>query len=220
MMKKLSKTPLIDEAKKYGLYHFDHEKPNDNDIIFKQKFKGDWDEELDKFKPIDYSYDFDIKNTARQWEEWINLDYDPKSFSKKMSVDSAVTPKFSKIVESVPFDKTNVIQSWITEQKPNQHIPYHVDLLTTAGYDPKVVSKTGYRMLVFLTDWWPGECMVWGTQTFTQWKAGWILGFPAMKYPHGTANVSHHTGFRLRISGLITDELKSWLDNDSIIEIS
>ena len=219
MIKKTIKTPLFDEVKKYGLYHFDHAEPNDNDIVFKQKFKGDWQNELDDFVPMHIEHDFENKNTARQWQEWINLEYDPRAFSKKMSVDVHTTPKIYKISEQIPFDDSSLVQSWLTEQKPMQHIPYHVDLLSSTGLDPKTVSKTGYRILVFLTDWWPGEFMVWGTQTFTHWKAGFILGFPAMKYPHGTANVSMHTGYRLRISGLMNNSLKSWLDSDSVVEI-
>ena len=61
--------------------------------------------------------------------------------------------------------------------------------------------------------------MIWGTTTIQKWKAGWILAWPALKYPHGTANASHHAGYRMRWSGIVNQETMDWLQNDNIVEV-
>lgn len=217
------KAPLFDHIKKYNLYHFDKDLPDDDDIIFKPKFNGDWKKELENFQPQHYEYNFDRESTRLNWQHWVNLGYNPNSMSARMPVDKNLHKNIFKITEQIPFDQTVPVQSYITEQKPMQHIPYHVDMLGTYNddlNDQNKIAELGYRVLVFLTDWWPGEFMQWGNTTITKWKAGYILGWPAMKYPHGTANVSLHSGFRLRMSGLINKDLKSWLNSDSVIEIN
>ena len=118
----------------------------------------------------------------------------------------------------VPFENEKK-QIFITEQKSCHYIPYHLDILASSGLDAKKVIKNGYRMLIFLTDWWPGEFMIWGNTNITGWKAGWILAWPALKYPHGTANISHHTGYRVRISALAGDTFHDWIKDPAIIEI-
>ena len=87
------------------------------------------------------------------------------------------------------------------------------------GIEADKVIKNGFRVIVFLTDWMPGEFMLWGTTTIQKWKAGWILAWPALKYPHGTSNVSHHVGYRVRCSGLATEETMEWVKNNDIIEV-
>lgn len=223
MKKKEIKAPLFDEVKKYELYHFDKNLPDDNDIVFKPKFRGQWLDELDNFSPQQYEYNFERESTRMNWQHWVNIGYNPNSMSARMPVDKKIHKKISKIVDHIPFDESVSTQTYITEQKPMQHIPYHVDMLGTFNdglNDQKKIAKLGYRVLVFLTDWWPGEFMQWGNTTITKWKSGDILGWPAMKYPHGTANVSLHTGYRLRLSGLISKEFESWIKNDSLIEIN
>ena len=128
-------------------------------------------------------------------------------------------PMIKKISEVIPFDKNEKVQSVLAEQKPGQYIPYHCDVLASSGIEAQKVVKNGYRIIVFLTDWMPGEFMMWGTTTIQKWKAGWILAWPAMKYPHCSANASHHAGYRLRCSGLATEETLAWVNRDEIIKI-
>jgi len=212
------KTPLFDFAKKQNLYHFDLEKPDDKDIILKPKFEGNWQHELDNFKARPTDFDLSKEHTRMQIEEWMNLRYDISKFFSKMIPD-ATTPLIKQMAESVPMDPDENIQLQITEQKPGQYIPYHMDVLTSSGIDSQKVIDRGYRVIIFLTDWQPGEFMMWGTTPIMKWKAGWILGWPALKYPHGTANASHHAGYRVRISGLGGEALNNWLQDDDIIEV-
>lgn len=217
-MPKDVRLPLFEFAKKQNLYHFDYDKPDDDDIIFKPKFKADWENDLDNFKGRPPDFDLTKEHTRMQFEEWLNLKYDISKFFRKMAPDQT-TPTVLKALEHVPMDRSENIQTFITEQAPGHYIPYHMDVLTTSGIEAKKVIDRGMRIIIFLTDWMPGEFMMWGTTTIQKWKAGWVLAWPALKYPHGTANASHHSGFRARISGLATEETLSWLNSDSVIEL-
>lgn len=212
-------TPLFDFAKTQNLYHFDLDKPDDDDIILKPKFAGDWTDDLANFKAKPTHFDMSKEHTQMQLEEWIGLRYDITKFLSKMDPSEELTPKIKKIADSVPMDRDETIQSLITRQEPGQYIPYHMDVLTSSGIESSKVVERGYRAIVFLTDWQPGEFMIWGTTPIMKWKAGWVLAWPALKYPHGTANSSHHAGYRLRVSGLATDEFMDWLADDSIIDV-
>ena len=217
-MSETIKTPLFNFAKKQNLYHFDHDAPDDNDIIFKPKFTGEWQHELEHFVTEQKAFvDMENEYTKMQVQEWLNLGYDFHKFNGKM-VPNENTPMIKKMAEMVPFENEKK-QIFITEQKSCHYIPYHLDILASSGLDAKKVIKNGYRMLIFLTDWWPGEFMIWGNTNITGWKAGWILAWPALKYPHGTANISHHTGYRVRISALAGDTFHDWIKDPAIIEI-
>lgn len=210
--------PLFDFAKTQNLYHFDLDKPDDDDIVFKPKFKCNWTHELDNFKPRPTSFDLSREHTRMQVEEWLNLRYDVSKFLQKMIPDETV-PILQRLGNAIPFDRTEILQIQITEQKPGQYIPYHMDVMASTGLEAQKVIERGYRTIVFLTDWLPGEFMIWGTTVIQKWKAGYILSWPALKYPHGTANSSHHAGYRMRWSGLVDQEYHDWLASDEIIEI-
>lgn len=212
-------TPLFDFAKTQNLYHFDIDQPDDDDIILKPKFVGDWDQDLFNYKPRPTDFNLQKEHTAMQIEEWLNLRYDISKFLTKMVPTEQDTPTLKKIADSVPMDPTEPVQSFITRQEPGQYIPYHMDVLTSSGIEATKVAERGYRVIVFLTDWKPGEFMIWGTTPIMKWKAGWILAWPALKYPHGTANASHHAGYRLRVSGLATDAMMDWLLDDTLINV-
>ena len=212
------KLPLFDFAKTQKLYHFDIDKEDDDDIIFKPKFKCNWTHELDNFKPRPTDFNLEREYTRMQVEEWMNLRYDVSKFLQKMAPDDTV-PTLQRLSASIPMDKNETLQVQITEQKPGQYVPYHMDIMASTGIETKKVIEKGYRILVFLTDWLPGEFMIWGTTVIQKWKAGYILAWPALKYPHSTANASHHTGYRMRWSGLVTDEFHKWLNSDEIMEV-
>jgi len=212
------KLPLFDFAKTQKLYHFDIDKKDDDDIIFKPKFKCNWAHELDNFKPRPTDFNLEREYTRMQVEEWLNLRYDVSKFLQKMAPDDTV-PTLQRLEASIPMDKNETLQVQITEQKPGQYVPYHMDIMASTGIETKKVIEKGYRVIVFLTDWLPGEFMIWGTTVIQKWKAGYILAWPALKYPHSTANASHHTGYRMRWSGLVTDEFHKWLNSDEIMEV-
>jgi len=213
-----SKTPLFDYAKQQGLYHFDESKPDDKDLVFKPKFKGKWIHELKNFIVEEKtSLDLSNKFTRYQIQEWLNLGYQFDRHNGKMKPNSN-TPVINKIIDTIPFLPGNK-QSIITQQKTCHYLPYHADMLASTGLDANKVITQGYRMLVFLTKWMPGQFMTWGNTQISNWGAGDILFWPAVKYPHATANLSHYDAYRLRISGLGDQRLLDWINDDKIINV-
>ena len=72
-MPKDVRLPLFEFAKKQNLYHFDYDKPDDDDIIFKPKFKADWENELDNFIGRPPVFDLTKELTRMHFEECLNL---------------------------------------------------------------------------------------------------------------------------------------------------
>tara|TARA_B100000900_G_C20598440_1_gene724449 strand:- start:1835 stop:2524 length:690 start_codon:yes stop_codon:yes gene_type:complete len=213
------KLPLFEFAKSQNLYHFDPDKPDDDDLILKPKFKGDWTKDVENFRSEHFNYSMEKEHMRMQHEEWNNLRYDVSRFLTKMHVNPETQPMLEKMRKHIPLDPERNIQVQMTCQQPGQYIPYHMDVLTSTGLQPKEVVERGRRIIVFLTDWLPGEFMVWGNTSISHWKAGWILTYPALKYPHATANSSHHAGYRLRCSGATTQETLDWINSDEIIDL-
>ena len=139
-MSETIKTPLFNFAKKQNLYHFDHDAPDDNDIIFKPKFTGEWQHELEHFVTEQKAYvDMENEYTKMQVQEWLNLGYDFHKFNGKM-VPNENTPMIKKMAEMVPFENEKK-QIFITEQKSCHYIPYHLDILASSGLDAKKSHK-------------------------------------------------------------------------------
>ena len=86
-----------------------------------------------------------------------------------------------------------------------------------AGFTLEDTIKRGVRIIVFVTDWEPGQVFMMGNRTLSQWRAGETLYWPVTKYPHGTYNGSHKTCYRIRISGLSTKKFYDTIKNDITI---
>jgi hypothetical protein len=209
--------PSFHGAQAQKRYHWDIDQSNDSDVTYKAKFRGNWQAELDLFQPREFDVDLSQPQNSLQWEEWLRLGYNINSWSRKMAVDPTKMPKIHQCYTHMAFHSP--YQCWLTEQKPMQHVPLHVDYPHISGIPQSIMDKHGWRILVFLSDWWPGEFVICGTEIYSHWQAGWVLAFPICKYPHATANMSHHSGFRLRTAGLITPALREWLAADSVIDI-
>lgn len=213
---------LFDYVKENNVsgYHYDKNIDDSNDplLVVKKKFSGDWHHELQNFNVKQtISYNLENPYTRLQWQHWLSLNYDPNKFSDKCAVDISKHPKISKIVDSIALEKKQV---WLTRQKPGCYVPYHHDVLSSAeGIDLNESRERGVRILVHLNDWTPGEFMIWGTRNLMNWKAGDIVAWPAVRFPHATANASFQYGYRLRISGLKTQEFEEFLKSDDVIKI-
>ena len=206
---------LFEYAKQFSEYHYDTNQPDDG-IIFKPKFQGKWQEELKHFSPkLGTGLNLDNVETKMQIQEWLNLGYNVSNHNNKDIVDDRF-PKLQKICNYFDFDEK---QQWLTKQQTCQHIPYHHDTLTSSNLPLEEVSRRGWRCLIFLTNWQPGQFIIFGHTNIDKWQAGSVLAWPAIKFPHATANMSHYDAFRLRISGLATDNLFEFLNNDEQIYV-
>ena len=206
-MPKDVRVPLFDFAKQQNLYHFDIDQPDDNDIILKPKFIGDWQKDLDNFKPRPTDFNLEKQHTRMQIEEWMNLRYDISKFFSKMIPDET-TPIIKKMAEAIPFDSKENIQMQITEQKPGQYIPYHMDVLTSSGIEASKVVKNGYRIIIFLTDWRIGQVFGCVDESITKWKAGDVFTFEDDDY-HWSANTGMSDKYTIVISVMKDKFLKN-----------
>jgi hypothetical protein len=108
----------------------------------------------------------------------------------------------------------------MTEQRVGQNIPMHMDVnasASDAGFGIEDTIERGIRIILFVTDWEPGQVFMMGNRTLSQWRAGETLYWPVTKYPHGTYNGSHKICYRIRISGLATKKFYQTIKNDITI---
>lgn len=88
-------------------------------------------------------------------------------------------------------------------QKPGQSFAMHIDKLWHRHpQDPSRIV----RIMVMLTNWQPGQFIMYGNSPLIQWKAGDIHTFDTLNVPHCTANLSRVARPILIITGLRTSE--------------
>ena len=93
-------------------------------------------------------------------------------------------------------------------QQPGQMFNLHIDKLQERCPDnPERVI----RMSVMLTDWEPGQFYLYGTTTYSRWRAGDVHIFDWANVPHATANASRSMRPVLQVTGLKTPRTREML---------
>lgn len=88
-------------------------------------------------------------------------------------------------------------------QMPGQTFAPHIDKLWhRCPEDPARIV----RIIVNLTDYEPGQILMYGTEFLTQWRAGDIHIFDTLNVPHATINLSEKPRPNMTITGLRTPE--------------
>jgi hypothetical protein len=86
-------------------------------------------------------------------------------------------------------------------QWPGQAFGMHIDKLWhRCPEDPSRIV----RLVINLADWEPGQTMIYGNSTLTQWHAGDVHIFDTLNVPHGTMNLSTVPRPNITITGLRT----------------
>jgi hypothetical protein len=94
-------------------------------------------------------------------------------------------------------------------QQPGQMFNLHIDKLQErCPDDPERVI----RMSIMLTDWEPGQFYLYGTTTYSHWRAGDVHIFDWANVPHATANASRSMRPVLQVTGLKTDRTRQLLE--------
>ena len=94
-------------------------------------------------------------------------------------------------------------------QQPGQMFNLHIDKLQErCPDDPERVI----RMSIMLTDWEPGQFYLYGTSTYSHWRAGDVHIFDWANVPHATANASRSMRPVLQVTGLKTDRTRQLLE--------
>ena len=113
--------------------------------------------------------------------------------------------------DSVPNLKNLYQQFALDQAKPRVHVQrtgqvfnQHIDKLDLVypDSDPADIIK----LVVMLEDWRPGQFYIFGTYTYTHWRAGEVHWFDWFNTPHSTANASHYPRYSINIMGLRTDK--------------
>ena len=203
-------------------YHFDkwRDDSQEQDINY-QKFKihTDWRKLIDNFQGVPGTDpDLTRPTTKAHYDLWKQIGYDSKStFGRRQDLLKTKTDIGQSLASTLGLLYPQIV---MTEQCVGQNIPMHMDVnasASDAGFTLEDTIKRGVRIIVFVTDWEPGQVFMMGTRTITQWRAGDTLYWPVTKYPHGTYNGSHNTCYRIRISGLATDKFYERIQHDITI---
>jgi len=93
-------------------------------------------------------------------------------------------------------------------QRPGEVWNLHMDKLQK--WSPEDPSRVG-RYFVQLTDWQPGQFWEYGNYHWNQWRAGDVSTFDWANMPHSTANAGHHSRVTFQLTGVITDQTRTFL---------
>lgn len=203
-------------------YHFDkwRDDTHEKDINF-NKFKiiTDWQKLVNEFDGIPGTDpDLTRPTTRKHYDLWKQIGYDSKStFGRRQDLLKTKTEFGLRLASVLGLEFPQIV---MTEQAVGQNIPMHMDVnasASDAGFTMDDTIKRGVRIIVFVTDWEPGQVFMMGNRVMTQWHAGNTLFWPVTKYPHGTYNGSHESCYRIRISGLATEHFYKVIQNDITI---
>ena len=134
----------------------------------------------------------------------------------KESLKPEKHPTLLKIVDWFQFE--GEVQPLVMQMKPGMFDIYHVDEHDghPSGYG---VKKDLVRLIVNLTDWHPGQFLIWGNRNIQQWQSGDTIIWDK-NIPHGVANVSHHTRYVLRITGIPSQTTLDKMNKGGLIDIN
>lgn len=114
----------------------------------------------------------------------------------KETVKAEKHPTLSKIVDW--FELAGEIQPIITLKRPGQWDMWHTDCY--CGHPSGRGEAELFRVIIHLSDWHPGQFLMFGNQPTMQWRAGDCILFDS-DIPHAGANASRHFRYSLRLTG-------------------
>ena len=101
-------------------------------------------------------------------------------------------------------------QCVLMSQEPGMFNMWHNDEYGSYGERDKSQIR---RLLIFLTDYQPGQFLQWGETILQDWKPGDII-CDWGKLSHGTANASEHTRVMLRLTGVVSEKYESFIKSN------
>jgi hypothetical protein len=208
-------------------YHFNHDHEDEPGEWFRilGKFQDDWSDEL---ATLDISELSSITWATRKYSPFYDKDDGAREQSKMLAQEeydliatgAGVNLQLTDVIEKPDFGPilTKMSEFFGLEnvwgrlhiQRPGQMFNYHIDKLWDhCPEDPGRVC----RILIFLTDWEPGQFFCHGTHTLAHWKAGTAITFDWANVPHASANASRHDRPLMILTGLTTDKTNNILSN-------
>jgi hypothetical protein len=205
-------------TKTFSNYHFDKFKEEHEGEWYHKlgRFTGDWSADVDKIieKSKELGWDQSTKQGLRPGfpggespmkaqEEYDRIQHGLDKTDQTNLVLENYLDQFPKIKA--------MVDHWCLEkpsyrahvQWPGQFFGTHIDKLWHRNpTDPSRIV----RLIITLSDWEPGQFIMYGNSTLMQWHAGDVHIFDTLNVPHGTANISTTPRPNITITGLRTPE--------------
>jgi hypothetical protein len=202
----------------HSRYHFNNFKIDQPGEWFQVlgRFEGNWADEvaLAQGKPITwatrkfYNNDDDtVSPMLEQEENDLRNTGAPVDLKLTDAVfDISACPTLTRMSEYFAIEDAKIRMHY---QQPGQMFNLHIDKLQErCPDDPERVI----RMSIMLTDWEPGQFYLYGTTTYSHWRAGDVHIFDWANVPHATANASRSMRPVLQVTGLKTDRTRQLLE--------
>ena len=202
----------------HSRYHFNNFKIDQPGEWFRVlgRFEGNWAKEvaLAQGKPITwatrkfYNNDDDtVSPMLEQEENDLRNTGAPVDLKLTDAVfDISACPTLTRMSEYFAIEDAKIRMHY---QQPGQMFNLHIDKLQErCPDDPERVI----RMSIMLTDWEPGQFYLYGTTTYSHWRAGDVHIFDWANVPHATANASRSMRPVLQVTGLKTDRTRQLLE--------
>jgi hypothetical protein len=207
-----------DWCKKHSNYHFDNSRHDQPGEWYKVlgRFVGNWSSDVDALKdntkPITWATrkfygDSDEVSPMLRQEE-----YDLETTGAgadleltNMTDDLDQYPTLQKIAD---FFGVLDAKKRVHLQYPGQMFNIHIDKLwERCPEDPEQII----RLTILLEDWQPGQFYMYGTHTYSHWRAGEIHTFDWANVPHATANTSRSPRPTIQLTGLKSERTRELL---------
>jgi len=202
----------------HSRYHFDDSRQDQLGEWFQVlgRFVGNWSDEVAQAqgKPITWATrkfygndDNTVSPMLAQEENDLRTIGAPVDLELTDAVfDISAYPTLTRMSEYFGLEDPKIRMHY---QQPGQMFNLHIDKLQErCPDDPERVI----RMTVMLEDWRPGQFYLFGTHTYSHWRAGDVHIFDWANVPHATANASRHMRPTLQITGLKTEKTQILLD--------
>lgn len=216
----------FDELKITSQYHFDntkHDKPGEWFHIH-GRITGDWENELytvsEASQPLNWRNlgtvfintpltPFRAARVDAFLLDVLRAGADPDKPIIHASTDIMKYPVFANMVR---FFGLKGSMAKIHTQIPGQVFNQHLDNYSISY--PGIPDDEIVRFIVMLTDWAPGHFYMYGTHSYTHWRAGDFHTFRWKDIPHSTANAGFSSRACLVITGIKTEKTEQILRSD------
>ena len=143
------------------------------------------------------------------FEKYLSVGLNPVTASGKKST---IIPNKNFLSLKPVIDRVGLknSQNIVMGQEPGKIQLIHTDKY--GSFSSKNSPDELIRLIVFLTDYVPGQFMLWGEDFLSDWKAGDIL-YDWGDTPHATANASTETRVILRMTGVSSPTYKNFISS-------
>jgi hypothetical protein len=221
-------------TKTFSNYHFDKWKEEQEGEWYHKlgRFVGDWSDDVAKIvdKAKDLSWDQSTSmgkrpgfpggvSPMKAQEQADRKAHGLEHIDQTNLVLEDYLDQFPKIKSMIDYWQLENVSYRAHVQLPGQCFGLHIDKLWhRCPTNPARIV----RLILCLEDYEPGQILLYGNSTVTQWRAGDIHMFDTLNVPHATVNLSTKARPNITITGLrtaATDELLMSANKESLYNV-